>query len=130
VSLLQMPRTQADSGLQLVAVEQLRHGLQDSSSAVRRRTMVTVGELLFYLCNEGRDTPARAMETARRTWPNAAAVAEDMCGVLRTGEDPVTQHYAAKALDNIMTRDGFWPTMLATEHTATALLQVCDKLQH
>lgn len=104
-------------------VDTLREGLKDSSDKVRRRVMATLGEFLFYLSTihgtqeQHQIADSQHAQMAASTW---SAVVR----LLHPGEDEFAQHYATKAIDNIATQLGVWPTHFASEDTAGALLQL------
>lgn len=80
--------------------------------------MATLGELLFYFAN------CDAQPHPERTWPQAAAIVRDVARLLGADEDAVTRHYAAKAIDNMMTVHDFWAAQFRTDSVALALLEV------
>jgi hypothetical protein len=99
-------------------VPALHAALSDRTPAVRRRAAASLGELLFYFSNA--DPPSHP----EATWPQAAAIVADVARLLRTpDEDAAARHYAAKAVDNLMTGSDFWAGQFACEDTAVALLE-------
>lgn len=101
------------------AVDELRKRLLDESEKVRRRAMVTLGELLFYLCSV--DGMKELSDVGEQS---AGAVVDAIVCLLQTEEDVVTLHYACKAIDNILATTGFWPQQFAAPGTAQGLLKV------
>ena len=52
--------------------------------------------------------------------------AEAIVGCLRVGEDPVSQHYALKALENILGKSELFLGILGTFGVAQALMEILD----
>lgn len=103
------------------AIDKLRKRLLDESEKVRRRAMVTLGELLFYLCSVD-STETVASEDVGGA--SAGAAVEAVLRLLRPEEDAIAQHYACKAIDNVLAKGGFWPQQFAVPGTAQGLLKV------
>lgn len=108
----------------IAAVETLRAGLHDDHERVRRRAMLTLGELIFYLCSVEPPSRSGGRSEARDT-ASADATVDAVLRLLRPEEDPVAQHYACKTIDNVVAKHGFWPERFAVMGTARALLDVC-----
>ena len=87
---------------------------------MRRRSIASLGELLFYFCNC--DAPANPSAT----WPTAESIVQEVARLLGPEEDAVARHYAAKAVDNLMTGEDFWAQQFKAPEIALALLEVCS----
>ena len=55
---------------------------------------------------------------------SARAAVDAIVRLLHPGEDTVVQHYACKAIDNVLAKRGFWPEQFATPGIAHGLLKV------
>lgn len=105
------------------AVDTLRAGLHDEHDRVRRRSMLTLGELIFYLCSV--DCAPGGGGAQARDVGAADSTVDAVLGLLRPNEDQIAQHYACKTIDNVLAKTGFWPERFAVKGTARALLEVC-----
>ena len=103
------------------AIDKLRIRLLDESEKVCRRAMVTLGELLFYLCSVG---STGLVGTAVVTEEAADSAVDGVLRLLQPDADAVAQHYACKAIDNVLAKSGFWPKRFAIPASAEALLKV------
>lgn len=99
------------------ALLKLQRCLQDSSATVRRRAMMTLGELLFYLCASESGTISCGTVTLQ-------AVIDTVVCMLHPGEDSVAQHYACRTIENVLATSGFLPQQFASCGTALALAKV------
>lgn len=104
--------------LTCAAVLPLKAGLSDRSQLVRRRCMAALAELVFYL------STSESQATPHSTWPMAADIVRDVTRLLKPEEDVATRHYAAKAIDNIMTLKGFWAEHFMVPEVASSLIEV------
>ena len=96
----------AKSGL----IGALADALRDRNERLRRRAMAALGELLFYVATqqeEGRQAGGVPNPEAAQ-WEVPASTVGLVTRLLRAGEDEVTQHYAVKAIENIVTHGGDW----------------------
>lgn len=100
----------------------LKAGLADRAPLVRRRSMAALAELLFYLSTTD---PTTGSGNPSASWPLAPEIVSDVVHLLRSDDDAVARHYAAKAIDNIATIDGsFWAEQFLSPETAAALVLV------
>eukprot|EP00250_Pteridium_aquilinum_P022940 c25934_g1_i1 orf=3-2966(-) len=110
----------ANSGV--IAV--LSEGLRDKQDKVRRCSMATLGELLFYVAtqNEGSPRSVSGSDSAAKeskstsAWQVPSTLIALVASVLRKGEDDITQHYALKTIENISSQGGEWSARF-TNHT-------------
>jgi hypothetical protein len=100
------------------AVLPLKAGLSDRNQLVRRRCVAALAELVFYL------STSESQAGPPSTWPMAADIVRDVARLLKPEEDVATRHYAAKAIDNIMTLNGFWAEHFMVAEAASGLIEV------
>jgi serine/threonine-protein kinase ULK4 len=105
----------------LAALDKLRVRLHDENEQVRRLAMITLGELLFYMCSGESAGGLSAMSVAEST---AHATVDAVLHLLQPSEDTIAQNYACKAIDNVLAKSGFWPNQLAVPRIAKGLLKV------
>jgi len=105
-------------------VDTLRAGLHDEHDRVRRRSMVTLGELIFYLCSVDCAPGGGGSVPQARDVGAADATVDAVLRLLRPSDDQIAQHYACKTIDNVLAKTGFWPERFAVMGTARALLEV------
>ena len=107
---------------------------RDKAERVRRRASASLGELLFYVATQQADGAARAAASDAaasaagsallpgEAWQVPATAIAALLRLLRAGEDEVTQHYAAKTVENIASAGGDWPARVASPEVASALV--------
>ncbi|KAH7436627.1 hypothetical protein KP509_05G028600 [Ceratopteris richardii] len=113
----------ASSGIMTV----LSEGLRDKQDKVRRCSMATLGELLFYIATQSEVSPRSACgsdsaaKEARPTsaWQVPSTLVGQVTSILRKGEDDIAQHYALKTIENISSQGGDW----AARFTNQAVLE-------
>ncbi|KAI5081191.1 hypothetical protein GOP47_0004374 [Adiantum capillus-veneris] len=94
----------------------LSEGLRDKQDKVRRCSMATLGELLFYIAtqNEGSPRSASGNDSVAKeskltsAWQVPSTLIALVASILRKGEDDITQHYALKTIENISSQGGEW----------------------
>lgn len=93
-------------------VDILTEALQDKNERVRRRVMATLGELLFYIATQPDGSSENAgpdvMTKAAALWKVNQPTIDAVIGLLKPGEDDVTQHYAVKTVENVCSQGGGW----------------------
>ncbi|MCO5574854.1 hypothetical protein L7F22_028647 [Adiantum nelumboides] len=94
----------------------LSEGLRDKQDKVRRCSMATLGELLFYIATQNEGSPRTASGSdavakeskSASAWQVPSTLVALVASILRKGEDDVTQHYALKTIENICSQGGEW----------------------
>jgi len=121
-------------------VDALTEAVRDKNENVRRKSMAALGELLFYIVtqeqeellagdnNAGGDGEGGSIQDQKAgssSWYIPNGTTTTICRLLRTAEDPVTQHYAVKTLENVFTVGGDWASRLGSHETALSLVHIC-----
>ncbi|MCO5588972.1 hypothetical protein L7F22_042936 [Adiantum nelumboides] len=94
----------------------LSEGLRDKQDKVRRCSMATLGELLFYIATQNEGSPRTASGSdavakeskSASAWQVPSTLIALVASILRKGEDDITQHYALKTIENISSQGGEW----------------------
>ncbi|PRW59606.1 kinase [Chlorella sorokiniana] len=92
---------------------------QHEDPSLQRRAAAALGELLFYADSQHREVAAPA-------WDLAADAVQRLTALLQPGQDDISQHYAAKALENVFGLGGPWAHQLSTAETMGHLLHMVD----
>ena len=104
-------------------IDALTESVRDKSEVVRRKSMAALGELLFYIVTQEQEAEEGGM--GRPSWYIPNGTITTIVRLLRNVEDPVTQHYAVKTLENIFSIGGAWALRLGTHETALSLVHIC-----
>lgn len=115
----------ADTGIVNVLTDLLR----DTSTKIRRRAVCALGELLFYVAtqvqqDEDGESGYSAAESSPWNVPSTTLKLLQRC--LRTGEDDVVRHYAAKTIENICAQCPRHASWFASQDTLFALLGILN----
>eukprot|EP00854_Cymbomonas_tetramitiformis_P004153 gene4153-5131_t len=105
----------ARSGLVTVLAECLR----DRNERLRRRAMAGLGELLFYVATQQEENAE-----ASGLWDVPPSIVGLVTRLLKSGEDEITQHYAVKAIENIVTHGGDWASKFSSQDVAINIAQI------
>ena len=104
-------------------IDALTECVRDKSEVVRRKSMAALGELLFYIVTQHQEEAERGNQKPDWYVPNGTVTT--IFRLLRNVEDPVTQHYAVKTLENIFSIGGEWALRLGTVECALSLVHIC-----
>ncbi|QDZ21184.1 serine/threonine protein kinase [Chloropicon primus] len=104
-------------------IDALTESVRDKSEVVRRKSMAALGELLFYVVTQEQEETEG--ESQKPAWYVPNGTITTIFRLLRNVEDPVTQHYAVKTLENIFSIGGEWALRLGTSETALSLVHIC-----
>eukprot|EP00891_Asterochloris_glomerata_P004830 jgi/Astpho2/4830/e_gw1.00068.1.1_t len=110
--------------------EVLAEALRDKSVHVRRRSMASLGELLFYVatqqqvCHWQPGGMVGSDPNVSSAWHVPSAILAQVQRLLKPGEDEIAQHYAVKTLENIASQGGDWAARLASAEAAACLVAI------
>ncbi|KAL4419367.1 hypothetical protein ABPG75_005869, partial [Micractinium tetrahymenae] len=105
---------------------------------LQRRAAAALGELLFYADSQHQGGGASTAEHAAAaggggggggggaSWDLTPEAVQRLASLLQPGQDEVAQHYAAKALENVLGLGGPWAQQLASTETMGRLLLLVD----
>ena len=105
-------------------IDSLTDALRDKHEAVRRKSMSALGELLFYIVTQEQEEGLSHANGSPWYIPNGTNTT--ICRLLRNMEDPITQHYAVKTLENIFSVGGEWALRIGSYETALTLVHICS----
>ena len=105
-------------------IDALTESVRDKNELVRRKSMAALGELLFYIITQQQEEDQNQNEKPMWYVPNGTI--QTIFRLLRNVEDPVTQHYAVKTLENIFSIGGNWALRLCTHECALSLVHICS----
>jgi serine/threonine-protein kinase ULK4 len=106
-------------------IDALTESVRDKNELVRRKSMSALGELLFYIITQQQEE--NQTDTKKKSmWYVPNGTTTTIVRLLRNVEDPVTQHYAVKTLENVFSVGGEWALRLGTHETALNLAHICS----
>eukprot|EP00850_Spirogloea_muscicola_P016313 SM000131S26743 [mRNA] locus=s131:273587:278222:+ [translate_table: standard] len=117
-----------NSGCFLInAVMELAKTLQDVDERVRQRGMASLGELLFFVATvtDGASSQPEAGQASahiKGCWKVPDETVHSIQRLLNQGTDSLSQHYAVKTLENILSQGNGWVVRFASEGVVSNLV--------
>ena len=107
-------------------VDVLADTLRDKTVQVRRRSVASLGELLFYIATQMQDRKESGRESgdSDAAWSISSTCVTHFSRMLKGTEDEVVQHYAVKTLENMASHDGEWAHRFCNSEVVAHLLRI------
>ena len=107
-------------------VDVLADTLKDKTVQVRRRSVSSLGELLFYIATQMQDRKesGRGPDDGDAAWSISSNCVTHFSRMLKGTEDEVVQHYAVKTLENMASHDGEWAHRFCNGEVVAHLLRI------
>lgn len=107
-------------------VDVLADTLKDKTVQVRRRTVASLGELLFYIATQMQDRKESGHSPGEEAgvWSISNTCVNHFSRMLKGAEDEVVQHYAVKTLENMASHDGVWSQKFCNSEIVSNLLRI------
>eukprot|EP01025_Chloroclados_australasicus_P038646 TRINITY_DN398_c1_g1_i10.p1 TRINITY_DN398_c1_g1~~TRINITY_DN398_c1_g1_i10.p1 ORF type:complete len:1216 (-),score=117.54 TRINITY_DN398_c1_g1_i10:293-3940(-) len=110
----------SDEFMRAGILQALVDAVKDHNEFVKRKSAAALGELLYYMASQDSE-PQGQLSKEWEIPPNTLSV---LLKLLRPSEDECAQHYAVKAIENLVTQGGDWAAKFSIQEVVNNLMQI------